>query len=62
MEYTQKQLQRFRNPQTAELDLAKVEASQTVKVFKKRMQTFLEKSDLYIAHQILELLPDDYLH
>ena len=26
------------------------------------MKTFLEKSDLYIAHQIIELLPNDYLH
>ena len=26
------------------------------------MKAFLEKSDLYIAHQILDLLPDDYLH
>ena len=62
VEYTQKQLQRFRNSQTAELDLERVEASKSVQVFKKPMMTFLEKSDLYIAHQILELLPDDYLH
>ena len=62
VEYTQKQLQRFRNSQTAELDLGRVETSKSVQVFKKPMMTFLEKSDLYIAHQILELLPDDYLH
>ena len=44
------------------MDLAKVEASRTIQGLKKRMKVFLEKSDLYIAHQILELLPQDYLH
>ena len=61
VEVTQKLLQRFRSKETAELDLTRVEASRTIQDYKKRMKNFLEKSDLYSAHHILELLPQDYL-
>ena len=42
--------------------MLKVEASQSIQDLNKRLKTFLEKSDLYYAPHILDLLPQDYLY
>lgn len=55
-------LQKYLNPTTAEIDIAKADKSSTVLDMRKKLRNFLERSDLYIAPEILELLPQDYLN
>ena len=61
VETTQKQLQKLRDQNTAELDVQKADQNRAIQDLKKRMRTLFERSDLYMAHHILELLPQDYL-
>ena len=47
--------------QNAELDSGRADKSSTITEMRKKLKQFLERSDLYIALEILELLPADYL-